>query len=133
MNIEQLLKSATVEVFTTLFGNEVKESAVTIGLTKKEFEGDYTVVTFPLIKLSKKSPEQTGEMLGNALKEKLDVIDKFNVVKGFLNISFTDRFWAERLQDLDKNDFIAFPPNGKKVLLEYCSPNTNKPLHIGHV
>jgi arginyl-tRNA synthetase len=60
MNIEQLLKSATVEVFTTLFGSEVAESAVTVGLTKKEFEGDYTVVTFPLIKLSKKSPEETG-------------------------------------------------------------------------
>jgi arginyl-tRNA synthetase len=133
MNIEQLLKSATVEVFTTLFGSEVTESAVTIGLTKKEFEGDYTVVTFPLIKLSKKSPEETGTLIGNALKEKLDIVDKFNVVKGFLNISFTDKFWAERLQELDKDNFVAFPPNGKKVLLEYCSPNTNKPLHIGHV
>lgn len=133
MNIEQLLKSATVEVFTTLFGSEVAESTVTVGLTKKEFEGDYTVVTFPLIKLSKKSPEETGTLIGNALKEKLDIVDKFNVVKGFLNISFTDKFWAERLQELDKNDFTSFPPNGKKVLLEYCSPNTNKPLHIGHV
>jgi arginyl-tRNA synthetase len=133
MNIEQLLKSATVQVFTDLFGGEVAESAVTIGQTKKEFEGDYTIVTFPLIKLSKKSPEETGNLLGNALKEKLDIVDKFNVVKGFLNISFTDKFWAERLQKLEQDDFTAFPANGKKVLLEYCSPNTNKPLHIGHV
>jgi arginyl-tRNA synthetase len=133
MNIEQLLKSSTVEVFHGLFGAEVAESAITINLTKKEFEGDYTVVTFPLIKFSKKSPEETGALIGNALKEKLGFISKYNVVKGFLNISFTDRFWVERLQEVDTNDFTAFPQNGKKVLLEYCSPNTNKPLHIGHV
>lgn len=133
MNIEQLLKSSTVEVFHGLFGAEVAESAITINLTKKEFEGDYTVVTFPLIKLSKKSPEETGKLIGGALKEKLDIIAKYNIVKGFLNISFTDRFWVERLQEVDTNDFTTFPQNGKKVLLEYCSPNTNKPLHIGHV
>jgi arginyl-tRNA synthetase len=133
MNIEQLLKSSTAEVFQALFGAEVAESAITINLTKKEFEGDYTVVTFPLIKVSKKSPEETGTLIGNALKEKLDIISKFNVVKGFLNISFTDSFWVSCLQEINANNFNAFPQNGKKVLLEYCSPNTNKPLHIGHV
>ena len=133
MNIEQLLKSATAEAFQALFGVEVAEATITINLTKKEFEGDYTVVTFPLIKLSKKSPEETGRLIGDALKGKLDIIAGFNVVKGFLNIGFTDRFWVERLQEINTNDFTAFPANGKKVLLEYCSPNTNKPLHIGHV
>ncbi|MBS1686944.1 MAG: arginine--tRNA ligase [Bacteroidetes bacterium] len=133
MNIEQLLKSATAGVFTDLFGGEVAESAITINQTKKEFEGDYTIVTFPLIKLSKKSPEETGNLIGEALRGKLDIVAKFNVVKGFLNISFTDRFWSERLAELNAENFTAFPANGKKVLLEYCSPNTNKPLHIGHV
>lgn len=133
MNIEQLLKSATAAVFTDLFGGEVAESAITINQTKKEFEGDYTIVTFPLIKLSKKSPEETGNLIGEALRSKLDIVAKFNVVKGFLNISFTDRFWSERLAELNAENFTAFPANGKKVLLEYCSPNTNKPLHIGHV
>ena len=133
MNIEQLLKSSTIQVFSSLFGGEVSESDITINLTRKEFEGDYTIVTFPLIKLSKKAPEETGKLIGEALKEKLDIVDRFNVVKGFLNIRFTDRFWAERLQQMEKENFTAFPSNGKKVLLEYCSPNTNKPLHIGHV
>ena len=133
MQIEPILKSATAQVFPALFDTAVDESTITINLTKKEFEGDYTVVTFPLIKFSKKSPEETGTLIGNALKEKYDYIARFNVVKGFLNITFTDRFWAERLQELKQNEFTAFPPNGKKVLLEYCSPNTNKPLHIGHV
>ncbi len=133
MNIEQLLKSSTVQAFQALFAAEVPETSVTINLTKKEFEGDYTVVTFPLVKLSKRSPEETGRLIGDALKEKLNFISKFNVVKGFLNISFTDQFWIERLQEINTNAFTAFPKNGKKVLLEYCSPNTNKPLHIGHV
>jgi arginyl-tRNA synthetase len=133
MNIEQLLKSSTAPVFKVLFGAEVADTVITINLTKKEFEGDYTVVIFPLIKLSKKSPEETGTLIGNALKDKLDIISKFNVVKGFLNISFTDKFWIERLQEINTQDFTSFPQNGKKVLLEYCSPNTNKPLHIGHV
>ena len=133
MNIEQLLKSNTVAVFQAVFGAEVAESAITINVTKKEFEGDYTIVTFPLIKLSRKSPEETGTLIGNALKEKLNIVAKFNVVKGFLNISFTDRFWAECLQEINATDFTSFAPNGMKVLLEYCSPNTNKPLHIGHV
>src|SRR5271165_3500506 len=115
MNIEQLLKSSTVAAFHGLFGSEVAESAITINLTKKEFEGDYTVVTFPLIKLSKKSPEETGTLIGNALKEKLDIIAKFNVVKGFLNISFTDTFWVERLQEINTLDFTTMPHNGKKV------------------
>jgi arginyl-tRNA synthetase len=133
MNIEQLLKSSVAGAIQVLFGVEVEESILTINLTKKEFEGDYTVVTFPLIKVSKKSPEETGTLIGNALKEKLDIIARFNVVKGFLNISFTDSFWLSCLQEIHTNDFAAFPQNGKKVLLEYCSPNTNKPLHIGHV
>ena len=133
MQIELLLKSTTAQIFPTLFGTAVDQSTITINLTKKEFEGDYTIVTFPLIKFSKKSPEETGALIGNALKENHDYIARFNVVKGFLNITFTDRFWAERLQELQQNEVTAFPPNGKKVLLEYCSPNTNKPLHIGHV
>jgi arginyl-tRNA synthetase len=98
MNIEQTLQSATAAIFKELFGAEVAESTLTINLTKKEFEGDYTVVTFPLIKLSKKSPEETGTMIGNAMLAKLDIVSKFNVVKGFLNISFTDKFWAENLK-----------------------------------
>lgn len=134
MNIELQLKSLTKQAFNDLFGADVAEESITINLTKKEHEGDFTIVVFPLIKFSKKSPEQTAEALGNALKERAGFVAAFNVIKGFLNLSFTDTYWTDRLKDISTNSsFGSFPANNKKVLLEYCGPNTNKPLHIGHV
>lgn len=134
MKTEEIIKLATVEIFKKEFDADITSEMVTYGITKKEFEGDYTIVIFPLIRASKKSPEQTAEILGNALKEKLDFVAAFNVLKGFLNLSFTSNYWKNYLAEIDTQSTASFAKNRSgKVLLEYCSPNTNKPLHIGHV
>jgi arginyl-tRNA synthetase len=134
MTLEQTLKQHTIEIFKEEFSADITADTVTINITKKEHEGDYTIVVFPLIKFSKKNPEQTAEVLGNRLKKKTDIVGKFNVIKGFLNLSFTDAFWIKRLKEISENkSYGTFEANHKKVVLEYCGPNTNKPLHIGHV
>lgn len=134
MTLEQRLKQATIDIFKQEFDTEISSDAVTINITKKEHTGDYTIVVFPLIKFSKKSPEQTGEILGTKLKEQSGLVGNFNVIKGFLNLSLTYAYWLNRLNEIAESpDYGTFAPNHKKVLLEYCSPNTNKPLHIGHV
>lgn len=134
MQLEQLLKQATIDIFKEEFQTEISADSVTINITKKEHEGDYTIVVFPLIKFSKKSPEQTAEIIGTKLKEKTDILASFNVIKGFLNLSFTDAYWANRLKEIAENKtYGTFPANKQKVVLEYCGPNTNKPLHIGHL
>ena len=134
MTLEQTLKQATVEIFNQQFNAAVSADAITVNITNPDHQGDFTIVVFPLVKISKKSPEQTGELLGNALKEKTNIIAKFNVIKGFLNLTLTDSYWLQRLQSIiDNVSFGTFPANGQKVVLEYCGPNTNKPLHIGHL
>jgi arginyl-tRNA synthetase len=134
MVLEERLKKETIDIFKEEFGTDISADTVTLNITKKEHEGDYTIVAFPLIKYSKKSPEQTAEILGNKLKEKASFVGKYNVIKGFLNLSFTDAYWVNRLKEISENKaFGTFSPNHRKVVLEYCGPNTNKPLHIGHV
>ena len=134
MTLEQTLKQATVEVFNQQFNAGISADAVTINITNADHEGDFTIVAFPLVKFSKKSPEQTAQLLGELLKEKTSIISKFNVIKGFLNLTLTDSYWLGRLNEISTNaGFGTFPPNGQKVVVEYCGPNTNKPLHIGHV
>jgi len=134
MKLEEILKQNTVEIFKEEFGETISPDTVTINITKKEHEGDYTIVVFPLTKVSKKSPEQTAELLGEKLKAKAGIVEKYNVIKGFLNLSLTDSYWLNRLKEISENkSFGTFPANHKKVVLEYCGPNTNKPLHIGHV
>jgi arginyl-tRNA synthetase len=132
--IEQELKLNTIKAFAALYQAAIEEKEITINITKPDHEGDFTVVVFPLIKHSKQNPEQTANALGTYLQENLGIINKFNVVKGFLNLTFTDVFWIKQLEAISAQaSFGQFAPNGKKVLLEYCGPNTNKPLHIGHV
>lgn len=135
MTLEQTLKQATADIFNSEFGaGSVDPGAVTINITKKEHEGDYTIVVFPLTKASKKGPEQTAEFLGAKLKEQSGIVAGYNVIKGFLNLTLTDAYWLNSLKNIaDNNNYGTFTANGKKVVLEYCGPNTNKPLHIGHV
>lgn len=134
MTLEQTLKQLTVAICKAEFGADVPLESVTINITKKEHEGDYTIVVFPLTKTSKKSPEQTAEVLGSKLQEQSGIVGKYNVIKGFLNLSLTDAYWTNRLKEITGNPgYGTFAPNHKKVLLEYCGPNTNKPLHIGHL
>jgi len=102
--------------------------------TNPEFEGSYTLVTFPLTKLSKKSPEETGKMIGEALVKDSKIVSKFNVVKGFLNLSISDEAWVEVFRSIwSEKDFGSLSANGREIMVEYSSPNTNKPLHLGHL
>jgi len=113
---------------------DVDADAVLINQTKTDFEGDYTVVLFPFIKRVKKSPQELGETIGNHLKETLSEITNFNIVKGFLNVSLSDQFLVNQLDTISQLDnYGSFPKKSEKVLVEYSSPNTNKPLHLGHI
>ena len=125
---------ATVKAVKTLYQTDIDASAVSLQETRKEFEGQVTIVTFPFTRFSKKSPEQTGAEIGEYLKNELTEVSAFNVIKGFLNISIASGYWIGQLNNvIAADDFAVFKPNGKKVMVEYSSPNTNKPLHLGHV
>jgi arginyl-tRNA synthetase len=125
---------AVVKAVKDLYQTDIAAKDVNLQDTRKEFEGQVTIVTFPFTKVSRKGPEQTGAEIGEYLQKTLPQIAAFNVVKGFLNISLADSFWLEKLHaEILTDDFAAAKPNGKKVMVEYSSPNTNKPLHLGHI
>ncbi len=125
---------AAVRAVKTLFATDITTESLSLQQTRKEFEGDVTFVVFPLTKFSKKSPEQTGTALGEFLLNELEAIESFNVIKGFLNLSLKNSYWTDVFyQEINQPNFGTFPSNGKKVMVEYSSPNTNKPLHLGHV
>src|SRR6201996_6780256 len=125
---------AAVKAVKTLYQTELNAADVNLQPTRKEFEGQVTVVTFPFTKISRKSPEQTGVEIGEFLKNEVKEIANFNVIKGFLNISLSNEYWLDKFySEILPDDFGAFKPNGKKVMVEYSSPNTNKPLHLGHI
>ncbi len=125
---------ATIKAAKLLYQTDITAADVTLQQTRKEFEGQVTIVTFPFVKFSRKSPEQTGTEIGAFIQNEVDVVAGFNVIKGFLNISITDAYWIEQLyQEISSSSFGTFPANGQKVMVEYSSPNTNKPLHLGHI
>ncbi len=134
ISIQQTLIEQTVAAVRSLYNAELAKEQVTLQETRKEFEGQITVVTFPVTRFSKKSPEQTGAEIGAYLQQHVEAISAFNVIKGFLNISLSDSHWVSLLNDtILRADFGQFPVSGKAVMVEYASPNTNKPLHLGHV
>jgi arginyl-tRNA synthetase len=125
---------ATIKAVKQLYQTDITPADVSLQETRKEFEGQLTIVTFPFTRFSRKSPEQTGADIGEYLRNELKEVSAFNVIKGFLNISISSAYWIEQLyQVINADDFGAIKPNGKKVMVEYSSPNTNKPLHLGHV
>jgi arginyl-tRNA synthetase len=126
--------AATQKAIFELYQEEVAEGVINIQETRKEFEGQATIVVFPITKISKKSPEQTATEIGEYLVANVAEITKFNVVKGFLNLSITESYFLKQFnEEILSPDFGVYAPNGKKVMVEYSSPNTNKPLHLGHV
>ena len=133
MNAETFISQIVTSAITALYG-EVNPAQVQIQKTRKEFEGDYTLVTFPLLKMSRKSPEATATEIGEYVVANNEQISAFNVIKGFLNLSIAPTFWAERFAEAaaDENFGMA-APSGRTVMIEYSSPNTNKPLHLGHI
>ena len=136
MKIEEQIQSAAIAAVKALYGQEVPEKMVQLQKTRSEFEGNLTLVVFPFVKMARKSPEQTAQELGQYLVDNCEAISKFNVVKGFLNLSIADAAWLNLLADIDKEDHYgekAVSEDSPLVMIEYSSPNTNKPLHLGHV
>ena len=136
MKIEQQIMAAAQAAVKALYGQDVPEKMVQLQKTRSEFEGSLTLVVFPFVKMARKSPEQTGQELGEYLVANCDAISKFNVVKGFLNLSISDEAWLSLLADIDKDDHYGEKTANEQsplVMIEYSSPNTNKPLHLGHV
>ncbi len=136
MNIENILQSAVIEAIKELYNADINASQITLQKTKREFKGHFTLVTFPLLKISKKNPEQTAQEIGEYLSEKSPVVSDFNVIKGFLNLSIAPEIWIKLLQYIDKNPEFGFTPvtdDAPLFMVEYSSPNTNKPLHLGHI
>lgn len=132
MNIEQFLSDTVKTAISALYGGV--DAPVQIQKTRKEFEGDYTLVVFPLLKASRKSPEATAAEIGEYLAAHTPQIEGFNVIKGFLNLSLDSAFWAARFAEITADDtFGQAQPTGRTVMIEYSSPNTNKPLHLGHI
>ena len=134
MNLEQQIISAIQQGFKVLFDHEVGIEDLGLQPTRKEFEGTYTFVMFPFLKVTKMAPEASGSKLGEYLVAQSDVVTGFNVVKGFLNLSVSETSWIGIFEKLYSNPSLGqLPSNGQKVMVEYSSPNTNKPLHLGHL
>lgn len=132
--IEPMLRETTVAAIKELYGAQIKEGDVTINLTRKEFEGDYSVVVFPFLRYTKEGVEVIAAKVGEYLQQNVEAVDRFNVVKGFVNLTLKDSYWSGFLAQLTGTEgFGKLPSTGKKVVLEYCGPNTNKPLHLGHI
>ena len=133
MNTETFISQIVTSAVEKLYG-EVAPAQIQIQKTRKEFEGDYTLVTFPLLKMSRKSPEATATEIGEYVVANNSQISAFNVIKGFLNLSIAPAFWLERFEEAAADKEFGFAANsGRTIMIEYSSPNTNKPLHLGHI
>jgi arginyl-tRNA synthetase len=133
--IENYLAAMCAEGVKALFDVEVSPADIQVQPTRKDFEGELTIVTFPLVRFARKSPEETGNALGEYLQSRMAEVESYGVVKGFLNLTFTSQFWVENLLSASQKENYGFAEKGSKgmVIVEYSSPNTNKPLHLGHL
>ena len=136
MKIESIISVAVIDAVKTLYGQEISEKMVQLQKTKREFEGNLTLVVFPFLKISKKKPEDTAQEIGLYLKDNCKAISEFNVVKGFLNLVIAQEAWIELLASINREEKFgekAITEQSPLVMIEYSSPNTNKPLHLVHV
>ena len=136
MSLDNILSQATADAVKALYGAEVAAESIVPSTTKKEFEGNLTIVVFPFLKASHKRPEDTAQEIGEYLVANCEAVEKFNVIKGFLNITIKPSFWTSVLQSVEATENFGFKPvtdDSRLVMIEYSSPNTNKPLHLGHV
>lgn len=131
--LQAQLLPALQAAFQELYGQTPDAKAIAFQPTRPEFEGDVTINVFPFLKMSGKGPEPTATAIGDHLKANVPVVDRFNVVKGFLNIVIADGYWLDFLREAGATDILQFPASGDRVMVEYSSPNTNKPLHLGHL
>ena len=136
MRIEEMIQNATVEAIQTLYNTEVGIDQVQVQNTRKDFVGDVTIVVFPFLRYSKKSPELTAEELGTYLQHNVSIVEDFNVIKGFLNLVIDEDYWLGILSEVYSDDTFGTTPvtdDSELMMVEYSSPNTNKPLHLGHI
>ena len=136
MKIENIIQKGVETALADLYNYKPAEGQIQIQNTRKDLEGDITVVVFPFLRFSKKSPEQTGEDIGSFIQENVNIVDSFNVIKGFLNLEISKKYWVETLKNAYSNNNFGVrsqDENSKTVMVEYSSPNTNKPLHLGHI
>ncbi len=136
MTIEQIVFSAVTDVLKTLYDIDAEKGLIQLQNTRKDFKGDITLVVFPFLKYSKKSPEDTAFEIGTIIRKNVKEVESFNVVKGFLNIEFENGYWIKELENARQNTHFgisATNKNAELVMVEYSSPNTNKPLHLGHI
>ena len=136
MNIEQKIQQAAISAVKVLYGMDADEKMMQLQKTRSEFEGNLTLVVFPFVKAAKKAPEMVGKEIGEYLVAESGVVSAYNVVKGFLNLSIADAAWTQLLSDIDSDEHYGEKTAGEDsplVMIEYSSPNTNKPLHLGHV
>ena len=134
MTPEQFIASKASEAIKSIYGADADPSILQVQVTRKEFEGDYTLVVFPLLRLSRSTPENTGKAIGEWFKSNVPEISDFNCVKGFLNLLFSNLYWNELFSEIASDkDFGQLPSSGRNIMVEFSSPNTNKPLHLGHI
>ena len=134
MTPELFIISKASEAIQALYNVEMPAGQLQVQVTRKEFEGDFTLVVFPLLRISKTTPENTGNAIGEWLKENVEEIAGYNTVKGFLNLSFSNAYWNRLFSEIaSAEDFGQLAPTGRTIMVEYSSPNTNKPLHLGHI
>ena len=131
---EKFIQNKAAEAIKALYGADVQADSLQVAVTRKEFEGDYTLVTFPLLKITHSAPDATGNAIGQWLVDNVPEIAAFNSVKGFLNLSFSAVYWDETFAEIASDEaFGQLAPTGKRIMVEFSSPNTNKPLHLGHI
>ena len=134
MTAENFIAAKASEAVKAIYGADIEASSLQVQPTRKEFEGDYTLVVFPLLRTTRQSPDATGDSIGSWLVGNCKEISAYNSVKGFLNLSLSNDYWKEALeQAASDQSFGQLPPTGKRIMVEFSSPNTNKPLHLGHV
>ncbi|SFN85900.1 arginyl-tRNA synthetase [Algoriphagus ornithinivorans] len=134
MNIQENILSGIQQAFQNIFNHDLAVDQLSLAPTRKEFEGTYTFVVFPFLKISQTTPENTANQIGEYLKANVSEVADFNVVKGFLNLVLNENSWLDIFQKIYSNPNLGqLPANGQKVMVEYSSPNTNKPLHLGHL
>jgi len=134
MNFIDTFQTEIAAIITKVYQIEIAPASLIINPTKKDFEGDFTLVVFPLVKILKKAPPMIAQELGEAITNALPEVASFNVIQGFVNLSMTDDFWIQQLLKIEsQSDYGQLTANGKTTMVEFSSPNTNKPLHLGHV
>jgi arginyl-tRNA synthetase len=136
MNLETTIGTVVAQAVETLYGLKIEANQIQLQKTKREFEGELTVVIFPFVKAARKSPEQTGQEIGEYLQKNNPVVSAFNVIKGFLNLSISQNYWLETLVQIHGGAQFGITPvtaDSQLMMIEYSSPNTNKPLHLGHI